>query len=456
MSEDRSRPFQFTGGMKELLFLFFPLLGVAFSNYFYLLVEKLFLARLSIQSMEAALAAAYAVQVFQGPCLVLAMMCQVHVGRWRGGVENKKIGPGIWQFIWFSLFSMPVVIFFGMIYGNYYFSGTEIESLVFPYYEMLLWMNFLFPLGAALSCFYLGQGKTRLVFLTTLGAQVIKILLAYPLIFGYGFFPGFGLLGGAISTLISQGGLCLILLVVFLKKQNAEDFLSRSFHFQPQLFWECIHPGLLRGLSRILIMMSWVSISRLMTAKGGDYLFVLSLGGALFVFLPFLGDAICQAETTVVSNLLGSDKAHLLNRALFSCGLLVIATVLLTAIPLVFFSSLTFQLLFPQVNVEGMSIVKIFLGVWISFAFFTFGYLPISVILAYKDMAFSLFMGIANWINGYLLMYFFIEKMKIGADQFWLALSLMHGSTALIYFFRMRWLQRAKTNSLVERGGGGI
>ena len=50
-------------------------------------------------------------------------------------------------------------------------------------------------------------------------------------------------------------------------------------------------------------------------------------------------------------------------------------------------------------------------------------------------------MGGVNWINGYLLMYFFIVILDITADQFWLALSLMHGTTALLYFWRMQWLK---------------
>ena len=51
-------------------------------------------------------------------------------------------------------------------------------------------------------------------------------------------------------------------------------------------------------------------------------------------------------------------------------------------------------------------------------------------------------MGVVNWINGYLLMYIAIEKISIAAEQFWLVLTLMHATTALLYLWRMKYLQK--------------
>jgi hypothetical protein len=41
-----------------------------------------------------------------------------------------------------------------------------------------------------------------------------------------------------------------------------------------------------------------------------------------------------------------------------------------------------------------------------------------------------------------LLMLFFLEIVQISANQFWLALSLMHATTALFYYLRSRWLTK--------------
>ena len=282
------------------------------------------LARLSTQAMEAAVNAAYACQIFQGPCVALAMMAQVFVGRWQGAKEFNSVGPGIWQFLWFSTLSMLITVPLGIWYGNFYFHNTSLQDVVMPYYYFLISINFLYPLGATLSCFFLGQGKTRLVLALTLVSQIVKLVFAYLFIFGWeGLIPEWGLMGGALSTFLAQAGYCFILLAVFLNRKHAKIFHTWDWSFKPQLFWECIHPGFLRALNRILNFTSWASIAHLMTAKGGDYLLVLSVGGTLFLFLPFLGDAICQAQTTVVSHILGARNYHLLNTS-FRSGMILV------------------------------------------------------------------------------------------------------------------------------------
>ncbi len=442
MTTIASLPFSTRGRLKELILLFLPLLGTTFCNYFYLLVEKLFLARVSPVAMEAAINVSYACQIFQGASVALAMMAQVFIGRWYGARSFSSIGPGTWQFIWFSFLSMLVTVPASLIYGSWYFEGTSIESIGMPYFYLLIGTNFLYPLSAVLSCFYLGQGKTRLVLIANGASQLMKIGLAYVLIFGIESFniPALGLIGGAISTVSAQALFCFLLGAIFLNRSSRALFNSASWYFSPALFWECIYPGLLRAFNRILNFTSWASIAHLMLSKGGDYLLILSLGGVLSLFLPFLFEAVCQAQTTVISYILGSKSYNYLLKAIQSGFILVFILALLMSVPLVLFPSLTFDWLFPEVVLDPVVIQKVFLGVWLSFVFFTSTAIPISCVLALKDMKFSCFMGLMNWVNGYCLMYVALELIQIPASLFWLTLSLMHGSTLLIYFWRVRAL----------------
>ena len=167
----------------KLLVLFLPLVGVGFASYLFLLVEKVFLARLSMEAMEAAVNVAYVCHIFQGSTMALAMMAQVFVGRWVGSKEHQAIGPGVWQFIWFSFFSMIITVPGSLLYGKWYFQGTDIEKTALPYFYLHVWTGFLYPLGVVFTSFYLGQGKTRLVLVGNLGAQLIKVGMGYLLIF---------------------------------------------------------------------------------------------------------------------------------------------------------------------------------------------------------------------------------------------------------------------------------
>jgi multidrug resistance protein, MATE family len=441
------------GGLRDLILLFFPLAMTTFSASVFLFVEKLLLGRLSPNLMEAALTAAYPSQIFQGFAVVLAMFTQVWVGKWYGGGELKKIGPGVWQFIWFSFFSILFTIPLGFAYGSFYFKGTSIETIVWPYYTFLLFINFLYPLGTALTCFYLGQGKTRLVLVATIGFQGVKLLSAYPLIFGIeGLIPSLGLMGGAISTLIAQGGFCLLLFWFFLDAKHA-DMNTREWHFKPKQFCEYTYPGLLRGITRISMFVCWASTTQLMLIKGEEYLLVLSIGGIFTLFLPFIADALCQAQVTIVSHILGSKEYSLLKRASHSATLLALGAIILLAIPLILFPMPVFEWLFPTVILDETSIRLCFLGVWISYSFFILYYIPISYILAFKDTKFLIFVGIVNWINVFLFMYVVIEKMDMAANQFWLYISITHANLALLYWWRMRWLI-AKANRESETAKG--
>lgn len=431
-----------TGELKKLCLLFLPILLMTFSTAMPLFLEKIFLARISKEAMEIAVNAVYVAQIFQAPCVALAMMAQVFVGRWFGAKDYQAIGPGIWQFIWFSCLSLFITLPMGWIFSHYYFQGSSLETGGVSYCHFLIAINFLYPLGASLSCFYVGQGKAKIVLLATLGAQMIKAISAYFLIFGYGsWIPKLDLMGGAISTLIAQGSFCLFLLWDFLKPKYHVLFQSHVWHFRPKLFWECIHPGLLRASNRILSFTSWVCTAWITKAKGGDYLLSLSIGGALFLFLPFLGDALCQAQTTIVSQILGSKSYQFLNKALRSGLILVVIMSILVAIPLLVYPFATFEWLFPTITMDALSIQRNFLGIWICIAFFLFGFLPVSYVLAFKDTKFSLFMGAFSWINGFLFMYLALKKMSIEANMFWIVLSVTHIIGALFYWQRMRQLE---------------
>jgi MATE family multidrug resistance protein len=389
-----------TGGFKELVFLFIPLAAVAFSNCAYLVIEKLFLVHLSPIDLEAAINAAYAWQIFQGFCIALAMMAQVYVGRCYGAKDFKAIGVGIWQFIWFSLLSTFLTLPLGILYGHYYFRNTEIESVVWPYYSFLLAITFLFPLTIALTSFYIGQGKTRLVFWATLISQVAKVGIASILILGWrDWIAPMGLIGGAMSTLIAQGGLCVVLFVVFLSSKNREECQTGNWHWRPSFCWECLYPGVMRAFGRVITFACWASIAYLMSSRGGDYLLILSVGGTLFLVFQFLSEALYQAQVTVVSNILGSGHYDDLKRAYYSAFLLVTLMITIVGLPLLIAPLSIFGYLFPGVVLSEVTIKNVFFGVWLCCAFFSYSFIPIGHVFAFKDAHFFLFMGAFNWIN---------------------------------------------------------
>ncbi len=437
-------------GAKRLLKLFFPLLLVTFTNSIFLLIEKLFLAQLSSQAMEAAVAAAYVLSISQVACVLLVMMAQVAVGRRCGEKTYLEIGPSIWQYVWFSILSTLVTVPINFLVGDIYFQEGELRHLALPYLHFMAGMNFLHPLGAALACFLLGQGKARLLLFASIGSQSLKIGVSYFLIFGKWGFPPLGLLGGAWGTLIAQGSFCLFLFSVFMNKQNRLHFNTSQWRFCWKLFKECIYPGFLRALNRIVSLSCWAITARLTLAQGEGYALALSLGGTLFFFLPCFADALCQAQVTIVSQRIGANRAADLKPASKVGYFVALLISLLGVAPFLLFPEYTFKSLFPTLSVDPRFIQQLLFGIFCCFSWLTISYIPISVILAFRDMNFSLFMGLFSWINTYLLVLFSLKIAHISAGQFWLALSLTHISTALLYHLRANYLIKRFEESLAS------
>lgn len=401
--------------------------------------------RVSPLAMEAAVSAMYACQIFQGTCIACAMMAQAFIARWYGERSWTMIGPGTWQFIWFSVLSMAVTVPISLLYGQWYFQKTEVAVLAIPYYHLLISWNFLYPLGMVLSCFYLGQGKAHRVLLVNLLAQGLKVSLGYLLIFGWSsWVPAFGLMGGAMSTIIAQAVFCIILFCMFLQRQNRALFHAHAWRLRPALFFECICSCFSRAINRILNYTSWAAIAHLMIAKGGEYLLIMSVGGFFCLLQPLLSEALCQTQIMTISYFLGAEKTAFIKKAIRS-GLIVVSGIsCILAIPFLCFPFEFASLLFPELTLDPSTVRIMLLGIWFCVVFFIFNAIPLSFVLAFKDFTFPLIMGGVNWINGYLLMYCFLEVIIIPSSLFWSALALMHGTTLIIYLARMRKLQYTK------------
>jgi Na+-driven multidrug efflux pump len=89
--------------------------------------------------------------------------------------------------IWFSLLSSCLVIPLGFYTYETVLKSLEMAELTRPYFLILIFGNFLFPLGGALSCFYLGRGKALFIALLVIGFHIVTGGLDYLLIFGIPF-----------------------------------------------------------------------------------------------------------------------------------------------------------------------------------------------------------------------------------------------------------------------------
>lgn len=444
------------GSIREIIALAAPIFLIQFSTCLVGFFERILFSHFSISSLEASLNAVYILRLFQLPAIAVTMMGQAFVGYYNGTRQPNSIGSCVWQMIWFSLLSMLLIVPLSFYCFHLFFAGTEIETQVAPYFFLLSFSNFLFPMGTALSSFYLGRGKVKFITLTTLLVALLNAGLDFLLIYGVpSLIPPLGLKGAALATILSQGVFCTILLILFLNKSNDQTYATRYWQWRPKAFWHFISPSLPRAFGRLVLISVWAANSHVMVAKGGDYLLVLTIGGTIVLFLSFLGDGLLQALVVLVSNAFGGQDFANIKRILRS-GLVFAWMIGLTlSLFLIFFPQGVLSLLSLPEFTHSTSLA----WVWFHIMVTLMNALPLSVLLSAKDTLFLLFANLATWITGYLPVHLGITYFGLSCDKFWLLASTSMFVSTGLYFFRIyqkKWLQSPQELSLSAEKTNGV
>lgn len=439
-----------SGSLRELLYFSLPLILSLFSASFMGFCDRIFLAHYSLGAMEGCVSASYLCSLFQLPIIRVVAMAQVFVGLYCGSRQFERIGPVIWQMIWLSIFSMIFTLPVGHFVSPYFFGGTSVEGYANQYFQVMMFANFLFPLGTTLSSFFIGQGRTRVIFLTTLLSHGMNIALDYIFIFGLpGVLAPMGIFGAAFATILSQFTYCAILLGIFLSQENKKLFKTDDFAFKWDNFWNQLRVGLPRGIARIIILTAWVAISRLMTLKGGDYLMVLSIGGSLILLFTFILDGAIQGMVTVASNLMGAKDYPKIWKLFRSSLLLVGSVTAILSIPFIFFPDFTLHFFFTEMpSVETYATLKN-ACFWLWFFFFCYGinFVGQSLITASRDLTFYMCSILFVWATSYLPVYLAMEKFHFSPDKLWLIMGLDNLIFGLFFILRAskeKWKEREK------------
>lgn len=437
-----------TASLRELVYLSLPLILSLFSASFMGFCDRFFLARYSLAAMQGSVHAGALCMLFQVPVMRIVAMSQVFVGLYYGSKQLHKIGPAIWQMIWISILSMIVTLPLSYFVAPFFFEGTSIEGYAKTYFTTFMTANFLFPLGTTLSSYFMGRGRSTIIFITTFFSHGLNIGLDYIFIFGVeGYFPSLGVFGAALASIISQFIFCTILLFAFIRKEDQETFQTHRFHFDWENFWSLLRVGLPRAIARVILLTVWVCISRLMTIKGGDHLLVLSVGASLILLFTFINDGMLQGMITVASNIMGSKNYNKIWTLVRSGAILLVITSSLLAIPYLFFPEFTLSFFFTTpLAPESLQILKkSCLWLWVFFFCYGVNTIGHSLVTASRDVTFYMFSILFVWVTSYLPIYIAIEFMDLSPDKLWLFLafdSLIFGILFLIRASKEKWKER--------------
>ena len=72
-------------------------------------IERIFLARCSIEALEGGMTGVFLSNVFQSACINMGNMTQVFLGERLKGDQKDIFGKVSWQMIWFSLMRLNIL-----------------------------------------------------------------------------------------------------------------------------------------------------------------------------------------------------------------------------------------------------------------------------------------------------------------------------------------------------------
>ncbi len=321
-------------GYGEVLQIAFPLILSTGSWSLQHFIDRMFLTWYSPEAIAASMPAGMVNWTLVSVLMGTAVYVNTFVAQYFGARQPERIGPAVWQGIYLSILTIPLIaVFYPLAKPIYFLFGhpEAVEYLEILYFRILLIGAPFIVISNAISGLFTGLGKTWVVMWVNFLGTAVNILLDYLLIFGKLGFPEMGMAGAGWATVIAV----MINSVVFFALMARPQF-RRMFHtlkgwrFEWKLFRGLIRFGLPNGIQFLLELLAF-TLFILLVGKIG--LVELAASNIAFnintlAFMPMYGMTI--AVSTLVGQRLGENRPDLAERATWSAfhlGFIYFATI---------------------------------------------------------------------------------------------------------------------------------
>ena len=436
----------------ELLHISLPMMLTALSGTLMIFADRLILAQYSVNAMNAAVSAGIIVGVLQYGGIHFTSIAQVFAGENYGAKRFAKVAEPVWQMIWFSMATF--IIFLPLaFYGAELLLPNRFEEFSLPYFRWLMAFGPTLPLIAALTAFYVCQGKTTLVMVSALISNVLNVILDIILVFGIaGWIPEMGTAGAAIATVISQLLQILLLFRVFITPRNQAKFKTWNCHLNFKVIWQCFNVGYPNALGHMIEISAIAVIVYLMTIVSATHATVLSVALSTFILFTFFHGGLQRGIITVAANLMGAKNTQLIPKLVRSSLVIYLGFAVLLIIPLIVYpfpliDAFLTEDVFPAASLgQVKSITRIALiWLWFAIIFDSMKWGFMGILTVGKDTKFIMLVNASSvWIFAVLPIYFFVLVWGASAHYAMLMIALnllVNFGIFLARYLSGKWLQ---------------
>lgn len=335
------------GSLKTILNVSLPLILSALSSNLLYIIDRMILARYSINSMNAAAMSGNLLAIYCFFWSTISGIAEVYVGQSNGRKEYKNLALPVWQMIYFSLIGFIFYFPFGYFadYLNLLPDYCKEEGI--QYSKVMTYLAAMPALKMAFASFFIGQGKTKIITYTVLLGSIANAILDVVFVFGYeNIIPSMGCKGAAIATILSEVIEIVIFASVFFNKQNRNNFNTlNNRKFNKEIFFGCLKLGAPMSVGRIFELMAWYLIYAAVSHVSNDLATVQGICVSVYILFAFVCDGLSKSAATISSNLIGQKDLKSIQKA-FRIFMAVVAFLgFMMAIPLAVFPESLFYFL---------------------------------------------------------------------------------------------------------------
>lgn len=310
------------GGQRELLMLALPMVVSTACDGIMTFTDRLFLARVGSEQMNASLAGGITIQMLSFFFIGLIGYTTALTAQYMGAGKKHNSTRTTFQAVIITLLAWPLILLLKpLVVSMFGVMHTPVSQIGFQiqYVSILAWGSAFPLLRHTFSCYFVGIGRTMIVMRATIAAMLTNVVLDYILIFGKLGFSPMGITGAAIATVIGSVVALLILLAAYFGHKNNNEFLvMRSFRFSSEIMKKLIYYGSPAGFELFLNFLAFFCMILLFQSRGD----VVSTASTIMFnwdmvsFIPLLG--IETSVTSLVGRYMGAGRPQVAHRAALS------------------------------------------------------------------------------------------------------------------------------------------
>ena len=349
-----------------LLKMALPLMGTAFVQMAYSLVDLMWLGRLSTGAVAAVGTCSFLVWIAQSITLIAKTGISVGLSQAYGRGDSKS-AKEVWVsgFILNLIFCLSLTILYismrNKIIGIYNLD-SEVHKMAADYLLIVsagLIFTFLNPV---LSAAFFSKGNSITPFKISIISLFINLILDPFLIFGLSIFPKLGIRGAALATVFAQ--MISTLLYLYVGYKDREIFVRTNYFTIPQkeYFKSILSLGFPASLQSLIHAMVGMVLNKYIASFGALYIAVYSIGSQIESISWMTADGFSVAFSAFFGQNFGAKNYERLHNGRREAMKIVNIIGISTSLLLFFFAKNLFTFFIPrdpEAIIKGIDYLKI-------------------------------------------------------------------------------------------------